>query len=101
MKRKTRQQYLTFKKIKQRYRVDIDIDYFNHPFDECNTMKLLDDINLEKSLSELSLSDEFIDASDETINQVTGKKKNAINRLNLDENSAFSSVTDSLEGHRI
>jgi hypothetical protein len=81
MKRSTKKQYLTFKKIKQRYRVEVPIDYFNHPFDEENFMKLIDDIKMEKSISELSLSEEFVDSSDETVNIVNGKRKNATTRV--------------------
>lgn len=83
MKRSTKQQYLTFKKIKQRYRVENPIDYFNHPFDAENTMKLVDDIMMDKTISEISLSEEFVDSSDETVNVSNGKRKNATTRMEL------------------
>lgn len=65
-------------KVKQRYHVEQEVNYFNHPFAEDNTMKLVDDIGLGRSVSETSLTEEFLDNSDETIN---GKKKHAKERL--------------------
>ena len=58
-KKSTDQYYLTFKRIKIRYKELTDLGYFNHPFESNNKMRLLDDINLEKSLSEDSLVAEF------------------------------------------
>lgn len=58
-KRSTGQYYLTFKRVKIRYRDLYDIGYFNHPFDGENRMRLIDDIYLDKSLSEDSLASDF------------------------------------------
>lgn len=35
------------------------MDYFNHPFEEGNRVKLLDDVHLETSLSEQSIGTDF------------------------------------------
>ena len=58
-KRSTDQYYLTFKRIKIRYKEMSDLGYFNHPFYGNNKMRLMDDVNLEKSLSEDSLVSDF------------------------------------------
>jgi len=58
-KRGTDQYYLTFKRVKIRYRDSHDLGYFNHPFEIGNRMRLLDDIHLETSLSEESLASDF------------------------------------------
>lgn len=60
-KRNTGQYYLTFKRVKMRYR-DIggdELGYFNHPFEGENRMMLIDDLYLDKSLSEDSLVSDF------------------------------------------
>ena len=46
-KKDTDQFYLTFKRIKIRYRDPNDLGYFNHPFVIGNRMMLIDDFNLE------------------------------------------------------
>jgi hypothetical protein len=55
-KKSTGQMYLTFKRIKIRYRDPNDEIYFNHPFSMGNKMQLIPDIYLEKPLSEMSLA---------------------------------------------
>lgn len=48
---------MTFKLLKRRYRSSDDdinmrkLEYFNHPYDPDNEIRLLDDINLSKNLS--------------------------------------------------
>lgn len=58
-KRGTDQYFLTFKRVKIRYRDPNDLGYFNHPFILGNRMQLMDDLNLDKSLSEESLGSDF------------------------------------------
>ena len=58
MKQSTGQYYLTFKRIKIRYKAT-DLGYFNHPFNSNNRMMLLDDVHLDKPLSEISLAETF------------------------------------------
>ena len=58
-KKSTGQLFLTFKRIKIRYKEISDLGYINHPFADDNKMQLLDDINLDHSLSEDSLATEF------------------------------------------
>lgn len=58
-KRSTGQMYLTFKRLKIRYRALGDSDYFNHPFKDNNKMKLIDDVDMENSVSEDSLAESF------------------------------------------
>lgn len=58
-KRETGQYYLTFKRVKIRYKDLSDLSYFNHPFESNNRMQLIDDIELPQSLSEDSLTSDF------------------------------------------
>ena len=58
-KRDTGQYYLTFKRVKIRYKDLSDMGYFNHPFEGENRMRLIDDLYLDKSLSEDSLVSDF------------------------------------------
>ena len=61
----TKEPYLTFKMLKRRYRSTDDnskrrnMDYFNHPFEIGNEIKLIDDVDLEKSLSIESLATQY------------------------------------------
>ena len=82
-KRQTGQQYLTFKRVKIRYKDMSELTYFNHPFSPTNKMQLLDDIDLDHSLSEDSLVSDF-DAID--LGSKKGKR-NAVERetINIDE----------------
>lgn len=62
--------YLTFKLLKRRYRSsETDeklkrLDYFNHPYEPGNTIKLIDDIDLPESVSLYSLATQFISLED-------------------------------------
>lgn len=62
--------FLTFKMLKRRYRSSEDneklkrLDYFNHPYEPGNTIKLIDDIDMPKSISLCSLSTQFISSED-------------------------------------
>lgn len=62
--------FLTFKLLKRRYRSsETDeklkrLDYFNHPYEKDNTIKLIDDVDLPKSLSLYSLATQFIALED-------------------------------------
>lgn len=58
--RETGQYYLTFKRVKIRYKHDSDLTYFNHPFLSENRVKLIDDILMDEPLSELSLSTDLM-----------------------------------------
>lgn len=58
-KRETGQYYLTFKRVKIRYKDLSDLGYFNHPFQSNNRIQLIDDIDLPQSLSEDSLTSDF------------------------------------------
>lgn len=58
--------YMTFKLLKRRYRSSesdeklATLDYFNHPYERGNTIKLIDDTDLPESISLYSLSSEFV-----------------------------------------
>lgn len=58
-KRSTGQLYLTFKRVKIRYKATSDLSYFNHPYENNNAMRLMDDLGMDHSLSEISLGSDF------------------------------------------
>lgn len=57
--------YLTFKMLKRRYRSSETnaklrrLEYFSHPFEEGSEIRLIDDVNMSKSLSLESLATKF------------------------------------------
>jgi replicative DNA helicase len=51
--------YLTIKRIKIRYKDNAKYSYINHPFAPNSTIRLLDDINLDKPISKESLSSDM------------------------------------------
>ena len=71
--------YLTFKRVKIRYKDISKFDYFNHPFKGGERIELIDDVNLPESLSELSLSTDFIGV------QEAGNKKGRRNAVKREE----------------
>lgn len=77
--------YLTFKLLKRRYRSSEDdeklkrLDYFNHPYEAGNTIRLIDDIDLPKSVSLYSLSTQFVAMDDSKRG-----KKNVVEREDKD-----------------
>lgn len=83
-KRQTGQYYLTFKRVKIRYKDLSDISYFNHPFDNNNRMKLLDDIHLDQSLSEDSLVSDF-----DAVDMNKKGKRTAVEREVIPEDDLF------------
>jgi hypothetical protein len=85
MKRSTGQYYLTFKRVKIRYKPLTDFGYFNHPFESNNRMRLIDDIGLDRSLSEDSLVSDFdgVDLS------TTKGRRNATEREEIGDDDVF------------
>ena len=86
VKSDTNDLYLTFKLLKRRYRsVEDDeklrrLEYFNHPFEPDNGIKLIDDIDLPEPLSLESLSTKFEAA------ETKRGKTNAVERESKDDN---------------
>lgn len=70
VKADTGEVYLTFKLLKRRYRSSESdeklkrLDYFNHPYEPGNTIKLVDDVELPDSVSLFSLATTFISLED-------------------------------------
>ena len=92
IKTDTGDMYMTFKLLKRRYRSSEEseklrkIDYFNHPYDKENGIKLLDDFDLDKPLSLTSLSTQFVGAE-----EISKRgKKNATTRENKDNSTGFN-----------
>jgi hypothetical protein len=65
IKMDTGERFMTFKMLKRRYRSVEEneklrtLDYFNHPFEPGNDIRLIDDLNEIKSLSLESLANSF------------------------------------------
>jgi len=80
VKMDTGELFMTFKLLKRRYRSSEEsdhlrrLDYFNHPFEAGSEIRLVDDVDLPKSLSLESLATKF-----EPVEDKRGKK-NAIER---------------------
>ena len=70
-KRSTKQFYLTFNRFKIRYREKSNLTYFNHPFAGGGKITLIDDVDMKESLSEISLSSDFVGSD---INAVKGSR---------------------------
>ena len=74
--------YMTFKLLKRRYRSSDnddklrELEYFNHPYAKGSSIRLVDDVEMEESISLTSLASEFVAAD---TNSKRGKK-NAIER---------------------
>ena len=85
-KRSTGQLYLTFKRVKIRYKDAGDTGYFNHPFLNNNKMKLIDDVDLEESVSEDSLATDFdgVNPND------SGSRRTATDREVVKEDDLFN-----------
>lgn len=83
-KKDTGQYYLTFKRVKIRYRDPNDLGYFNHPFNMENRMQLIDDIHLEKSLSEESLATSF-----EGVSEITTKGRKQATKRKIDDDDGI------------
>lgn len=91
--------YLTFKMLKRRYRSSEDdeklkrLDYFNHPYEKENTIKLIDDIDLPDTVSLYSLSSTFM-----SLEEAKKEKKpmfvKRVERENKDDNDEFKDVAE-------
>lgn len=83
-KKDTGEQFMTFKLLKRRYRSSETteklrkLDYFNHPYEPGNGIRLIDDINMAKSISVYSLAGELV----ATESQKRGRQ-NAIKRKEI------------------
>ena len=85
--RSTDKRYLTIKELKKRYKSHTEITYINHPFVEGSTIMLVDDVNLDKSVSKLSLASDLVGVSE--ADQSSRGSKTAKERKKVD--SSFSS----------
>lgn len=69
-KRDTDEVFLAFKLLKRRYRSSESdeklkkLDFFHHPYEEGNTIRLIDDIDLPKPISLYSLATQFVPLND-------------------------------------
>lgn len=83
---------MTFKLLKRRYRSSDnddklrELEYFNHPYAKGSSIRLIDDIEMDESISLTSLASEFVAA--DTNNNKRGKK-NAVERDVEDDEDTF------------
>lgn len=93
VKSDTNDLYLTFKLLKRRYRSSEEdeklrrLEYFNHPFEHDNGIRLIDDLEFDKPLSLESLSTKFeaVDSKRGKTNAVERETKEEVNKENKDE----------------
>lgn len=83
-KRDTDEVFLAFKLLKRRYRSSEDddklrrLDFFHHPYEAGNTIRLIDDIDLPKSISTYSLSTQFV-----ALEETKRGQKNVVEREDI------------------
>lgn len=100
IKSDTDELFLTFKMLKRRYRSTEEndkmrrLEYFNHPFEPGNEIRLIDDIDLPKPLSIESLSTQFSPLEEKrgATNAIERNHKGKKNKKNseVDEFEPFS-----------
>ena len=82
VKKDTEELFMTFKLLKRRYRSSDDdetmrrLQYFNHPYEPGNEIRLIDDVDLERPLMVQSLSTQMISFEDSK----RGKKNTVSNQ---------------------
>ena len=83
--------FLTFKRVKTRYKPQSNLDYFNQPFEEGNDFKLLDDIMLDEPLGVVSLSADLegVDV-DEMMNKRGRRTLDTSNYVDMTNNNALN-----------
>ena len=69
------QLFLTFYRIKERYRPYTKLEYFNQPFNVDNELQLVDDVYLEKPLGVISLSSDLEGVDAEMMFESRGRKQ--------------------------
>lgn len=88
--------YLTIKRIKIRYKDLARHSYINHPFMENSTIRLQDDIYLDKSLSIESLSSDMEGVANIGIKgEQTSRKRESVSSRDLMEEFRFDSAINS------
>ena len=70
LRKSTQQLFLTFKRLKIRGKKVSPIEYFNHPFVNSKNIRLAPDIDLDKSLSVISLSTDLESFDDNEDNNI-------------------------------
>ena len=97
VKSDTGELFLTFKLLKRRYRSAEEdeklrrLEYFNHPFEAGNEIKLIDDIDSAESISATSIASRFEPAEPKRgkTNVVDREDKTKKNKKNNDEFEPF------------
>lgn len=98
VKMDTEDLYLTFKMLKRRYRSSEDseklrrLDYFNHPYEKGNEIRLIDDVDLDKPLSLMSLASQFAAAGDSSRGKKNAVQRSEISTAKSTDSDLFGSV---------
>ena len=91
--------YLTFKLLKRRYKsIESDeklrrLDYFNHPFEEGSEIRLIDDIDLPKSVSLTQLSTMFEPVEDKNKGKQNAIERESLNTVKKDKGNTVSDLS--------
>jgi len=80
LRKSTQQLYLTFKRLKIRGKKVSPVEYFNHPFVNSKNIRLAPDIDLDTSLSIISLSTD-LESFNENENDAIGINDNRIGAI--------------------
>ncbi|MDD3172080.1 MAG: DnaB-like helicase C-terminal domain-containing protein [Herbinix sp.] len=86
----TSQFYLTFKRVKIRYKPMQVSNIFSHPFEFGNRIKLLDDVNLKESLSIINVN-----------NDMSGTERNEKNKTRRGVVNQFTPMNDDYDADEI
>lgn len=95
----TQELYMTFKMLKRRYRSSETntklrrLDYFSHPFEEGSEIRLIDDVDMNRSLSLESLSTKFSPTNSGAVPLVERHPYGA----ELKQESALNAIADEIE----
>lgn len=89
--------FLTFKLLKRRYRSSEEdeklrrLEYFNHPFEPCNEIKLIDDVDFNESISTTSIASRFesVESKRGKTNVIEREEKPKKNKKNSNEFEPF------------
>ena len=85
--------FLTFKRFKIRGKKDpLSLDYFNHPFEIENNIRLAIDVDKEKPLSVLSLSCDLESVDEKILEKVSSRPRISSMSANVKDNSVLKSI---------
>lgn len=86
--------FLTFYRIKERYRPHTKLEYFNQPFTEDNEFMLVDDILSEKSEGVISLATDLEGIDADMVYESRGRKQHTRKTIRMDHDTKEEELFD-------